>query len=93
MRLILNYKIPRNWIIATGKSYSVRNLINYVFNKLDLDFKKHVVVSDKYIRPQELRFLRGDSRESRLKLKWKPEYTFEKMIDEMLDHWTKVMGN
>jgi GDPmannose 4,6-dehydratase len=93
MRLILNYKIPRNWIIATGKSYSVRNLINYVFNKLDLDFKKHVVVSDKYIRPQELRFLRGDSKESRLKLKWKPEYTFEKMIDEMLDHWTKVMGN
>jgi GDP-D-mannose dehydratase len=37
--------------------------------------------------------LRGDSRESRLKLKWKPEYTFKKMIDEMLDHWTKKFNN
>jgi GDPmannose 4,6-dehydratase len=93
MRLILNYKIPRNWIISTGKAHSVKNLINYVFDKLDLDFKKHIVISDKYIRPHELKFLRGDSRESRLKLKWKPEYTFKKMIDEMLDHWTKKFNN
>jgi GDPmannose 4,6-dehydratase len=91
MKLILNYKIPRNWIIATGQSYSVRNLINYVFDKLDLDFKKHVFVSNKYIRPQELKFLKGDSRESITKLKWKPKYSFHKMIDEMLDHWVKVL--
>jgi GDPmannose 4,6-dehydratase len=89
MRLILNYKIPRNWIVATGKSYSVRNLITYVFKKLDLNFKKHVVINKKYIRPHELNFLRGDSKETRSKLNWKPSYTFEKMIDEMLNHWIK----
>jgi GDPmannose 4,6-dehydratase len=87
MRLILNYKIPRNWIVATGKSYSVRDLITYVFKKLDLNFNKHVVVNQKYIRPHELNFLRGDSKETRSKLKWKPSYTFERMIDEMLNHW------
>ena len=87
MRLILNYKIPRNWIVATGKSYSVRDLITYVFKKLDLNFNKHVVVNPKYIRPHELNYLRGDSRETRSKLKWKPSYTFETMINEMLNHW------
>jgi len=87
MRLILNYKIPRNWIVATGKSYSVRDLITYVFKKLDLNFNKHIVVNQKYIRPHELNFLRGDSKETRSKLKWKPSYTFERMIDEMLNHW------
>ena len=87
MRLILNYKIPRNWIVATGKSYSVRDLITYVFKKLDLNFNKHVVVNPKYIRPHELNYLRGDSRETRSKLKWKPSYTFERMINEMLNHW------
>lgn len=89
MRLILNYKIPRNWIVATGKSFSVRDLITYVFKKLDLNFNKHVVVNQKYIRPHELNFLRGDSKETRSKLKWKPSYTFEIMIDEMLNHWIK----
>jgi GDPmannose 4,6-dehydratase len=87
MWLILNYKIPRNWIVATGKSYSVRDLITYVFKKLDLNFNKHIVVNQKYIRPHELNFLRGDSKETRSKLKWKPSYTFERMIDEMLNHW------
>jgi len=87
MRLILNYKIPRNWIVATGKSYSVRDLITYVFKKLDLNFNKHVVVNPKYIRPHELNYLRGDSRETRSKLKWKPSYTFERMINEMLNYW------
>ena len=87
MRLILNYKIPRNWIVATGKSYSVRDLITYVFKKLDLNFNKHVVVNPKYIRPHELNYLRGDSKETRSKLKWKQYYTFETMINEMLNHW------
>jgi GDPmannose 4,6-dehydratase len=87
MWLILNYKIPRNWVVATGKSYSVRDLITYVFKQLDLNFNKHVVVNQKYIRPHELNFLRGDSRETRSKLKWKPSYTFEGMINEMLNYW------
>ncbi len=91
MRLILNYKIPRNWIVATGESYSVKDLITYVFKKLDLNFNKHVVVNQKYIRPHELNFLRGDSKETRSKLKWKPSYTFEAMIDEMLNHWIEKL--
>lgn len=87
MWLILNYKIPRNWIVATGKSYSVRDLIKYVFSKLNLDFNEHVLVNQKYIRPHELNFLKGDSRETRSKLKWKPTYTFESMLDEMIEYW------
>ena len=87
MRLMLNYKIPRDWIVATGNSYTVKYLIEIVFKKLNLNYKKHVFVNQKYIRPHELNYLKGDSKEIRSKLNWKPMYTFETMVDEILNHW------
>ena len=87
MRLMLNYKIPRDWIVATGNSYTVKYLIEIVFKKLNLNYKKHVFVNQKYIRPHELNYLKGDSKEIRSKLNWKPMYTFETMVDETLNHW------
>jgi GDPmannose 4,6-dehydratase len=87
MRLMLNYKTPRDWIVATGNSYTVKYLIEIVFKKLNLNYKKHVFVNQKYIRPHELNYLKGDSKEIRSKLNWKPIYTFETMVDEILNHW------
>lgn len=88
MYLMMQYKIPRNWIISTGKCYSVRDLVNYVFSKLNLDYLKYVSQDPKFMRPEELNYLRGDSAESREILNWKPRYTFETMLDEMIDMWT-----
>jgi GDPmannose 4,6-dehydratase len=91
MRLILNYKIPRDWIVATGNSYTIEYLIKHVFKKLNLNYKKYVFVNKKYIRPYELDYLKGDAKESRSKLNWKPVYTFETMIDEILNHWIEKL--
>jgi GDPmannose 4,6-dehydratase len=58
-----------------------------VFKKLDLDPDKYVTQNPKFMRPEELKYLCGDSSETRKILKWKPEYTFETMLDEMIERW------
>ena len=58
-----------------------------VFSYLGMDYRDYIVQNPKYLRPEELPYLRGDSTKARTTLGWKPSYTFEKMIDEMLDYW------
>lgn len=87
MNMIINHSEPEDFIIATGKTHSVRDLCEYVFNKLDMDYKDYVVQNPKFMRPEELKYLKGDSSKSREILGWKPEYTFESMLDEMINHW------
>ncbi|MFL2886649.1 MAG: GDP-mannose 4,6-dehydratase [Candidatus Pelagibacter sp.] len=87
MNKILNYKKADDWVVATGKTRSVDQMINYVFQKLKLNKKKHLKINKKFFRPEELKYLRGDSKKARKLLKWKPEYTFEKMLDEMIEFW------
>ncbi len=87
MRLILNYKKPDDWVIATGQTRSVKQMTDYVFNKLKLNKKKHIFIDKKYFRPEELKYLRGDSTKAKKYLKWKPNYRFEEMLDEMIDFW------
>jgi len=89
MHMINNYNLSRNWIVATGETKSVRNLCETVFDKLSLDYEKFVGYDQKYARPQELNYLKGDSSDVRNVLGWKPEYTFETMIDEMIEYWLK----
>jgi len=87
MHLIINNDLPRDWVVATGESHSVRDLCEYVFSKLDMDYNQYVVQNQKFLRPEELRYLKGDSSKIRAELGWKPIYTFESMLDEMIAHW------
>ena len=87
MNKILNYKKADDWVIATGKARSVGQMIDYVFKKLKLSKKKHLKINKKFFRPEELKYLQGDSNKARKLLKWKPEYTFESMLNEMIDYW------
>tara|TARA_B100000989_G_scaffold297306_1_gene282745 strand:- start:20171 stop:21169 length:999 start_codon:yes stop_codon:yes gene_type:complete len=89
MQKILNYKKPDDWVVATGQSRSVAQMINYVFKKLKINKKKHLKINKKFFRPEELKYLKGDSSKIRRTLKWKPEYTFEQMLDEMIEFWIK----
>ena len=66
-------------------------MVEYVFNKLDLDWRKHVKTDKKFERPEELNYLRGDSRLARNLLGWKPKYTFESMMDEMIEYWLQTL--
>lgn len=89
MHMLLNSEKPDEWIVATGETHSVRELCKYVFEKLDLDCEKHVLQNSKFLRPEELKYLRGDSSEIRQQLGWAPKYSFESMLDEMIAHWMK----
>jgi GDPmannose 4,6-dehydratase len=87
MHMIINHHTPDEFIVATGETHSVRNLCEYVFGQLDLDYKDYVVQNPKYMRPEELKYLKGDSTKAREVLGWAPEYTFETLMDDMINHW------
>lgn len=87
MHLILQHSEPDDFVIATGDTHSVRELVNYVFFKLGLDPKKYVKQDIKYMRAEELKYLKGDSTKARKQLGWKPTYTFETLLDEMIKFW------
>ncbi len=84
MHLMIKNTLPKDYVVATGESRTVEELTNYVFNKLGLDYKKYVELDEKFLRPEELNVLKGDSSPIRQELGWKPEYSFEQMIDEMI---------
>ena len=87
MWLILQHKEPDDFVCSTGISHTVKDLVEYVFNKLDLDWKQYVGIDKKYYRSEELKFLKGDCSKARNLLDWKHKYTFETMLDEMIEHW------
>ena len=62
-------------------------MTNYVFKKLDLNPDTFIFQNPKYLRPEELKYLKGDSSRLREKFNWEPEYTFETLLDEMIDFW------
>jgi len=93
MHMILNYQVPMDFIVATGTTRSVRDLCEITFNKLGLNYLDYVVTDIKYMRPEELKFLCGDSSEIRKVLNWSPKYTFDKMVDEMIEFWMNVVKN
>jgi GDPmannose 4,6-dehydratase len=91
MHLIINHDVPDDFIVSTMETHSVREMCDVVFSYLDLDYKDYVTQNPKYLRPEELPYLKGDSTKTRNTLGWEPEYTFEGMMHEMVDHWMDVL--
>lgn len=89
MNMIVNHEIPEDFVVATGKTYSVRDLCKTTFDYLNLDYNKYIIQDDKFRRPEELNYLCGDSTKVRKTLGWEPEYTFQIMIKEMVDYWNE----
>jgi GDPmannose 4,6-dehydratase len=87
MWLILQQEQPDDFVCSTGISHSVQDLCEYVFGKLELDWKQYVKQDEKFLRPEELHDLKGDSSKLVQATGWKHEYTFETMLDEMVEHW------
>jgi GDPmannose 4,6-dehydratase len=87
MHMIINNNIPDDFVVSTMITHSVKEMVEYVFGKLNLDYTKYLIQNPKFIRPEELKYLKGDSTKIRTQLGWKPEYTFETMLDEMIEFW------
>lgn len=87
MWMILQHETPDDFVCATGVTHSVRDLVEYVLGRLGLQWKDHVVTDERLLRPEEVLNLRGDSSKLRRTIGWEPEYSFESMLDEMIDHW------
>jgi GDPmannose 4,6-dehydratase len=91
MHMILNHDTPDEFIVATGETHSVRDLCEIVFSKLGMRYEDHVVQNAKYMRPEELKYLKGDASRAKKVLGWTPEYTFETMLEEMIDRWEREL--
>jgi len=87
MWLMLQSDKPDDYVCSTGVSHSVKDLCEYVFNYLQLNYLDYIVIDEKHFRPEELENLKGDSSKLREELNWEPTYSFETMLDEMLEYW------
>jgi GDPmannose 4,6-dehydratase len=87
MHLIINNDTPEDFVVSTMQTHSVREMVEFVFTKLNLNYENYVVQNSKFLRPEELKYLKGDSTKIRTQLGWSPEYNFEQLMEEMIEHW------
>ncbi|MDT7542563.1 MAG: GDPmannose 4,6-dehydratase [Acidobacteriota bacterium] len=93
MHLMLQLEEPDDFVVASGEAHTVREFCERAFGLLDLDYREHVKVDDRFYRPAEVDLLIGDATKAREALGWQPTYTFEELIKEMvtadLEHESK----
>ena len=86
MWMMLQHEAADDYVVATEQAYSVQEFVDRTFDYLKLDPKKHIVIDPRYFRPAEVDNLMGDSSKIRKTLGWKPEISFDKMIERMIEH-------
>ena len=87
MHMMLQADRPGDYVCSTGVSHTIRELCEVAFSRVGLNWEDHVVVDKKFLRAEELHFLKGDCSKLKSELGWEPTYTFESMINEMVDNW------
>jgi GDPmannose 4,6-dehydratase len=85
MWLMLQQDDPEDFVIATGEMHSVKEFCDLAFSHVGLDYRDHVVIDERYIRPAEVDRLMGDSTKACEKLGWKPEVDFKGLVTMMVD--------
>jgi GDPmannose 4,6-dehydratase len=85
MWLMLQREKPEDYVIATGVSHSVRQLIEIAFTHVGLQWQDHVRVDPALLRPAEVEHLLGDATKAREQLNWKPEVDFTRLVEMMVD--------
>ena len=93
MNMIINHTEPDDFVVSTGKTRSVRDMCEYVFKRCGINYVDYLTQNPIFMRAEELKYLKGDCSKIKKTLGWKPEYTFESMMDEMINHWMEVYKN
>jgi GDPmannose 4,6-dehydratase len=91
MWLMLQQEQPDDYVLATGETYSVRELLDVAFSALDLDWTKYVEIDPRYFRPAEVDLLLGDASKARLKLGWQPKVGFHELVKMMVEADTEAV--
>ncbi len=91
MWLMLQQDEPEDYVIATGETHSIKDLIEIAFGYVDLDWKDYVIIDDLFYRPAEIYELRGDFSKAKRKLGWQPTVSFKELIQMMMDADLKAL--
>jgi GDPmannose 4,6-dehydratase len=81
---MLQQEEPDDYVVATGESHTVREFVEAAFERVGLDWREHVALDERYLRPTEVDELRGDARKARKKLGWRPEVKFADLVAMMV---------
>ena len=92
MWLMLQEDEPDDYVIATGKIHSVRDLVEVAFDQVGLPSDEYVRIDERYLRPAEVEHLVGDATKAKEKLGWVPQTSFEEMIRRMVDSDLELLG-
>lgn len=90
--LMMQHPVPDDFVVATGKTHSVREFCEIAFDRAGLDWKKHVVVRPEFYRPAETYALQGDASKARRELGWEPTVAFQELVEMMVDHDLNLIG-
>jgi GDPmannose 4,6-dehydratase len=92
MWMMLQHDMPDDFVIATNETHSIYEFLEVAFSRIDLDWKKYVGVDEKYKRPVDVNYLKGDFSKSKNALGWEPRTSFNElvnlMVDKDLERWT-----
>jgi GDPmannose 4,6-dehydratase len=85
MWLMLQQPHADDYVIATGETHSVQELLELAFSRAGLDWKKYVEIDPKLVRPAEVDYLCGDASKARKVLGWTPQVNFKQLVEMMVD--------
>ena len=85
MNLMLQQDHPEDYVVATGRTHSIKRLCEVAFGCVDLDWQRYVFVNQADLRPADVDLLIGDATKAKTKLGWEPTVTFEQMIEKMVE--------
>ena len=90
MWMMMQHDKPDDWVLATGQTHSVQDFVKLAFEEVNLDFADYLETSEKYLRPNEVNYLLGDSSKAQKELGWKPKTSFEKLVKMMVESDLKL---
>ncbi len=93
MHLMLQQDTPDDFVVATGRTHSVREFLEIAFNHVGLNYEDYVVQDARYMRPAEVDQLIGDNSKARKTLGWKPTISFEQLVTMMVDSDMKLLSS
>ena len=93
MWLMLQKKVPCDYVIGTGKTYSVKEFIKIAFDHVSLKYNNYIKIDKKLFRPAEVDLLKADYTKAKKELNWKPEIPFKKLVIDMVDSDIKFIND